>query len=50
MVFRKINSRAKTLKDTGFSNVANNIGGRFVNKDGLPNIRKTGIPFFERYS
>lgn len=47
---RKINSRAKTTIDTGFGENATSYGGRFLNKDGNPNIRKTGIKFLEKYS
>jgi inward rectifier potassium channel len=36
--------------DTGFSDNASTVGKRIVNKDGRPNIKKTGIGFFERIS
>ncbi len=49
-ILKKINSKAKTSINTGFGNVASNYGGRFLNKDGQPNIQKTGIGFFEKYS
>ena len=47
---KKINTRAKTASNTGFGDNASNYGGRFINKSGQANIRKTGIGFFERYS
>jgi inward rectifier potassium channel len=50
MAFKKINSKAKILTDTGFGKLAANYGGRFVGKDGLPNVKKTGVDFWERYS
>jgi inward rectifier potassium channel len=47
----KINAiKNKTTADTGFGSNASNYGGRLLNKDGQPNIRKTGIGFLERYS
>jgi len=47
---RKINTRAKTAVNTGFGDNAANYGGRFLNKDGKANIKKTGIGILERYS
>lgn len=47
---KKINAKAKTSSNTGFGDNASNYGGRFLKKDGRPNIRKTGIGFLERYS
>ncbi|MEP7255118.1 MAG: ion channel [Ferruginibacter sp.] len=49
-LLRKINSRAKTEINTGFGTNASDYGGRFVNKDGQPNIEKKGVKFFERIS
>ena len=49
-LLRKINSRAKTEINTGFGANNADYGGRFVNKDGKPNIEKRGIPFLERIS
>jgi len=46
----KVNPRLKTNNDTGFGTNANSYGGRFVNKDGSFNLRREGIPFFERFS
>ncbi len=49
-LLRNINSKAKTLINTGFGTNASDYGGRFVNKNGLPNIEKRGVHFFERIS
>ncbi len=49
-LLRKINNKAKTTTNTGFGNSADNYGGRLLNKDGTPNIRKTGLGIIERYS
>lgn len=40
-------SRLKPTKDTGFGD---NFSGRFINKDGYPNIKKKGINILNRYS
>src|SRR5450432_93001 len=48
-----ITRRQKELKDnndTGFGGNPDNYGGRFVNRDGSFNVRKEGIPFFQRFS
>ncbi|MCW3089744.1 MAG: irk [Ferruginibacter sp.] len=47
---RKINTKAKTEINTGFGTNTADYGGRFVNKDGRPNIEKRGISFFNRMS
>jgi len=47
---KKIDPFLKANNDTGFSNNASNVGGRFINKDGTFNLRKEGITFFGRYS
>ena len=49
-LLRKINSRAKTEINTGFGANASDYGGRFVNKDGRPNIEKKGVSYLERIS
>lgn len=38
---------SKERNDTGLSN---QVYGRFINKDGRPNVSKTGVGFFESYS
>ena len=40
-------SRLKAIKDTGFGD---NFSGRFINKDGYPNIKKKGVNILNRYS
>jgi len=47
---KKINSRAKTQVDSGFGSNANNYGGRFITKNGNPNISKSGIGFMDSIS
>lgn len=47
---KKINSSSKANPDSGFGVQANQIGGRFVNKDGSFNIRKDGLPLLNRIS
>ncbi|TBX65790.1 Inward rectifier potassium channel Irk [Flavobacterium silvisoli] len=47
---KKINSRAKAENDTGFGTNASSYGGRFVNKSGNANIKKTGIGLFDSIS
>ena len=42
---RKINIRIKEKNDTGFST---QVSGRFVNKNGQANVKKTGIFFLEK--
>jgi inward rectifier potassium channel len=47
---RKINVKAKAEINTGFGSSTSSYGGRFINKDGLPNIEKRGLSFLERTS
>lgn len=47
---KKINSKAKSDKNTGFGTNASSYGGRFLNKSGNANVRKSGIGFFESIS
>jgi inward rectifier potassium channel len=47
---RRINPFSKTNNDTGFGTNASDYGGRFINRDGTYNLRKTGTPFFQRFS
>jgi hypothetical protein len=37
-------------QNTGFGTNANSYGGRFLNKNGVTNVKKRGISFFERTS
>ncbi len=42
--------KQKDIGNTGFAANSNAEGGRIVNPDGTNNLRKTGIPFYERIS
>lgn len=48
--FQHINPFSKINNDTGFSASAPVNGGRFINQDGTFNLRKTGWPFWDRFS
>lgn len=51
MAIQHRRQRFKNIDNTGFSTNNNNTeGGRLTNKDGSINLRKTGIPFWERIS
>lgn len=50
MASSKINRRIKSNPDTGFGTQAGSIGGRYINRDGSFNLRKTGWPFWKRIS
>ena len=47
---KKFNRTAETSLNTGFGDNASNHGGRFLNKSGNANIKKTGLRIFEQYS
>ncbi|MEP6846752.1 MAG: transporter [Panacibacter sp.] len=47
---KRINTFLKSYNDTGFGSNAENYGGRFVNKDGSFNVKREGLPFWERFS
>ena len=47
---RKIDPLLKPNNDTGFGTNAENVGGRFINRDGTFNVRKEGISFLNRFS
>ncbi|MEO6549157.1 MAG: ion channel [Ferruginibacter sp.] len=47
---RKLNTKAKAEINTGFGTNTSDYGGRFVNKDGRPNIEKQGVSFLNRMS
>jgi inward rectifier potassium channel len=49
-MFTNNKSKAKTDSTTGFGTNASSYGGRLLNKDGSPNIKKTGVGIFERLS
>jgi len=40
----------KSNEDTGFGSNPDNYGGRFINRDGTYNVKKEGLPFFQRFS
>lgn len=42
--------KVNTIANTGFGTNATSYGGRLLNKDGTPNIKKTGVGFFEKFS
>jgi inward rectifier potassium channel len=46
----KVNPFSKTNPDTGFGVQANRLGERFINKDGSFNLRKDGLPLWQRLS
>jgi inward rectifier potassium channel len=51
MATQKRNARnTAATTNTGFGTNASAYGGRLLNKDGSPNIKKSGVGFFERYS
>jgi inward rectifier potassium channel len=47
---KRINLFLKSNNDTGFGTNASSYGGRFINKDGSFNLRKEGLPIWERVS
>jgi len=47
---RKINPEIKSEINTGFGVNSSDYGGRFLNKDGTPNIEKKGVGYFEKIS
>jgi inward rectifier potassium channel len=49
-LFHRLNSKSKTLANTGFGTSASNYGGRFINKDGSANVVKKGIGLFDKIS
>ncbi|HXS57771.1 MAG TPA: hypothetical protein VN726_16670 [Hanamia sp.] len=46
----KTNPKAKSEINTGFGVSSTDYGGRFLNKNGNPNIKRKGIGYFERMS
>jgi len=47
--YKKINPFSKQNNDTGFAST-NDVGGRFINKDGSYNLVKEGMSFRKRFS
>ncbi|MCF6407191.1 ion channel [Chitinophaga filiformis] len=46
----RINPFSRINNDTGFGNSSNSYVGRFINRDGTFNLRKEGLPVWERVS
>lgn len=42
--------KLKQEENTGFSNNSTSTGGRFINRDGRPNVTKRGVGLLNRYS
>lgn len=49
-LIRKISNTLQTDKNSGFGTNAGSYGGRFVNKNGTPNIEKRGMNILRRIS
>src|SRR5258705_4878383 len=49
-LLKRVNPFSKINNDTGFGTNASDYGGRFINRDGTFNLRKEGMPFWERFS
>lgn len=49
-LLKRINNKVKPVDNTGLGANSDMYGGRFFKKDGTPNLRKVGLPFFERIS
>ncbi|MEO7530504.1 MAG: ion channel [Sediminibacterium sp.] len=47
---KRINPFSRQNNDTGFGSNSNDVGGRFINKDGSYNLVKEGMPFWKRIS
>ncbi len=43
-------AKATKISNTGFDTKTGNIAGRLINKNGSPNVKRTGLSFFERFS
>ena len=49
-ITKRLNPYLKLNDDTGFSTTGNINGGRFINRDGSFNLKKKGLPFWDRFS
>ncbi|MEP7232868.1 MAG: ion channel [Ginsengibacter sp.] len=49
-IHKRINPFSKQNNDTGFAGDSNEVGGRFINKDGSFNLVKEGMAFQKRFS
>ncbi|MEY4085159.1 MAG: hypothetical protein RL074_946 [Bacteroidota bacterium] len=47
---KKLNSKIRIDKNTGFGSNSSSYGGRFITKNGNANVRKTGVSFFDSIS
>jgi len=47
---KKINAKAKSESNTGFGTNASSYGGRFINKSGNANVKRSGISFLDSIS
>jgi inward rectifier potassium channel len=50
MALTRKHVQLKSNEDTGFGTNPDNYGGRFINRDGTFNVKKEGLPFFQRFS
>ncbi|HEY4967033.1 MAG TPA: ion channel [Puia sp.] len=50
MALLRRHTQIKSNEDTGFGTNPDNFGGRFINRDGTFNVKKEGLPFFQRFS
>jgi inward rectifier potassium channel len=50
MALLKKHRNLKSEINTGYGTNANSTGGRFINKDGRPNVIKKGVGLLDRYS
>ncbi|MEJ7768391.1 MAG: ion channel [Chitinophagaceae bacterium] len=50
MAFKSFYTKVKDENNTGFGSNSSYNAGRFINKDGVANVKKTGIGFLRRYS
>ena len=50
MLRQKLNPKAKSEINSGFGANSSNYGGRFLDKKGMPNVKKTGVGFFQKIS
>jgi inward rectifier potassium channel len=42
--------KKEKVNDVGFGTLVNDKGGRYINKDGSFNVKRTGLPFIESFS
>ena len=50
MAFLKRIRNLKPENNTGFGTISSSTGGRFINRDGKPNVIKRGVNILDRYS